>query len=424
MAATALLLAVFAGSPALAQTVDEVADQVGDAGFFIEAGLTADPSAISDDVARARNGGLRFGVVLLDEDPAGGAVTFAEAVLDRIGNGTVLVLSATGDGMVSTEVDQTAIGLALDRGAAAAEAAPAGQGDEAYVDAAVGSLLASSGRGDDQAPSSGGGSGTGLIILLVIVGGLVLLVWFAIWRGKKSSVASHARQVDTARTEIRSQLDAMANILLEITDLVSASTTSQDDTYLRQASATYTEAEEAYGTATDVGALEALADRLGEARWQLDAAAAIALGHEPPPQPPQEQRYQCFFDPTHGNATETAEIVTSAGKKTVRVCQEDAEKLRMGAQPQPRMIDVQGKRVPAPMAPKSHGGGGLDWLETFSILAGGAGQAASYDWGRPRRTTTMRTSSTATPSSPTRGSPPSTSSGTRARAGRTRRRKR
>jgi len=80
--------------------------------------------------------------------------------------------------------------------------------------------------------------------------------------------------------------------------------------------------------------------------------------------------------------------------------------------------------VPAPMAPKSHGGGGLDWLETFSILAGGAGQAASYDWGRPRRTTTMRTSSTATPSSPTRGSPPSTSSGTRARAGRTRRRKR
>ncbi|HEX9754918.1 MAG TPA: DUF6676 family protein, partial [Gemmatimonadales bacterium] len=116
MAATALLLAVLAGSPALAQTVDEVADQVGDAGFFIEAGLTADPSAISDDVARARNGGLRFGVVLLDEDPAGGAVTFAEAVLDRIGNGTVLVLSATGDGMVSTEVDQTAIGLALDRG--------------------------------------------------------------------------------------------------------------------------------------------------------------------------------------------------------------------------------------------------------------------------------------------------------------------
>jgi hypothetical protein len=417
----ALVLASAPAPPAFAQDADEVAAEVRDLGFFIEEGLSADPSAISEDVARARNGGLRFGVVLLDADPPGGAVTFAEAVLDRIGGGTVLVLSATGEGMVSTEVDQTAIDRALDRGAEAAGSAPVGQGDEAYVDAAVGSLLSTSGRGDDE-PASGGGSG--IFILVAIVGGLVLLVWFAMRKSKKSSAASHARQVDTARTEIRSQLDAMANILLEITDLVSASTTSQDDTYLRQASATYTEAEEAYGVATDLRALEDLADRLGEARWQLDAAAAIASGKEPPPQPPQEQRYQCFFDPTHGNATETAEIVTPAGRKTVRVCKEDAEKLRRGAQPQPRMIDVQGQRVPAPMAPKSHGGGGLDWLETFSILAGGAGQAASYDWGRPRRTTTARTSSTSTPSSPTRRSPPSTSSGTRARAGRTRRRKR
>ncbi|MDP2623170.1 MAG: hypothetical protein Q8Q29_05185, partial [Actinomycetota bacterium] len=270
-----LLLGLLPAFPAFAQTADEVSAEVRDRGYYIEEGLSADPSAISEDVARARNGGLRFGVVLLDADPSGGAVTFAEAVLDRIGGGTVLVLSATGEGMVSTEVDQTAIDRALDRGAEAAGSAPVGQGDEAYVDAAVGSLLPTSGRGDDE-PASGGGSG--IFILLAIVGGLVLLVWFAIRRGKKSSAASHARQVDTARTEIRSQLDAMANILLEITDLVSASTTSQDDTYLRQASATYTEAEDAYGAATDLRALEDLADRLGEARWQLDAAAAIASG--------------------------------------------------------------------------------------------------------------------------------------------------
>jgi len=208
---------------------------------------------------------------------------------------------------------------------------------------------------------------------------------------------------------------------------VSASDTSQDDTYLRQASATYTEAEEAFDGATDLRALADLSDRLDEARWQLDAAAAIAVGKEPPPQPPKEQRYQCFFDPTHPDATETAEITTAAGKQTVRVCKEDAEKLRRGAQPTPRMIDVEGRRVPAPMAPRSHGGGGLGWLDTFSILAGGAGQAASYDWGGSRTTASRRSGTTAsrrgTTTASSRSSSPPAPSGDRARGGSSKRRR-
>ncbi|MEX2419508.1 MAG: DUF6676 family protein, partial [Acidimicrobiia bacterium] len=402
---------------ALAQDADSVSAELEQFGFYVESGLDRNESEISDDVARARNAGFLFYAVLLDEDPAGGATTFADSLLNRLGVGTVLVLSASDEGMVSNELTQDEIETALDRGFAGSESG----GDEGYVSGVVDSITGTQAPAD---PVSGSGSGSGLLILVAIVGGLVLLVWLAIRKSKKSSSAANARAVEEARTEIRSQLDAMANILLEITDLVSASSTSQDDTYLRQASATYTEAEESFGTATDLRALESLSDRLGEARWQLDAAAAIASGQPPPDKPAKEQRYECFFDPTHSNATETAEISTPAGKKTVRVCREDAEKLRRGTQPQPRMIDVEGRRVPAPMAPRSHGGGGFSWLDTFSILAGGAGQAASYDWGGSRRTATRSSSTSRTPApQPTRRRP-STSSGTRSRAGRDRRRKR
>ncbi|HEX5631196.1 MAG TPA: DUF6676 family protein, partial [Acidimicrobiia bacterium] len=378
-----LLLALALATPAYAGVdVDAVADEVATDGLYVEPGLSADTAALNASIVRAGNAGVRLMVVLLDADPPGGAVTFADAVLDRVPDGTVLVLSASGEGIASTEFDEARLDQAIDRGFIAASEAPSGAGDEAYVSAVADVLTGTSTPTPPSSGSSGGGSG--LVLTGAIIGGLVLMVWYATRKGKKSAAASRERAITEARSEIRSQLDAMANTILEISDVVSATSDSQDDTYLRQASATYTEADDAYAAASDVRALEALSDRLDEARWQLDAAAAIAAGKPVPPQPPKEQRYVCFFDPTHPNATETAEITTPAGTQTVRVCAQDAEKLRRGTQPQPRMIDVSGRRVPAPMAPRSYGGGGFDWLDVFTILTGSGGGSQSYDWGGSR----------------------------------------
>jgi len=405
-----LVLALAPAAVAVAQTPDEVAQSVIDTGYYVAPGLGTDSASISASVARARNSGVLFMAVLLDDDPAGGATTFADAVLSRVGGGTVLVLSANGEGMSSSEFDQSQIETALDAGYAASDSG----GDAAYVSAVVDSLTGTS-AGPGEA-SSGGGS-TGLFILLAIVAVLVLIIWLAMRRGRKSAAAGHQSVIDEARAEIKAQLDAMANTLLDITDTVSASASPQDDTYLREASETFTAASDSFEQALDLKALEDLSDRLDKARWQLDAAAAIANGKPVPPEPPKEERYVCFFDPTHPNATETAQISTAAGTKTVRVCQADAEKLKRGEKPQPRMIDVGGQRVPAANAPRSYGGGGFDWLGAFSVLAGGMGQGASYDWGRSTRSTSTRTTS----STPGRRS---ASSSTVARAGRTRRRKR
>lgn len=427
-----LILAVLVSAlPALAQaSPSDAAASAGDRGYYVEDGVSVSESRIESAVTRANQAGLRFYAVILDANPVGGATTFASAVLDRIGSGTVLVLSASQEGIESTEFGQTELERALD---AAFEATD----DEGYVSAVVDSLLGeaagATGSQTTSTSDSGGGSKTGLFVLLAVVAGLVGLVWFVIRRQKKAAEASLEESVDEARAELQSQLDSMANTILEISDRVSASDSREDNRYLEEAGATYSAVLEEFEQAQDLRSLEALSDRVDEARWQLDAAAALAAGKPVPPKPEKEQRYQCFFDPTHKDATEIAEIRTSAGTKKVRVCEEDAEKLRRGQRPEPRMIEVGGRRVPAPQAPRSYGGGGFGGLDILSVLVGGMAQSRSYDWartsGRGRgafgtSTRASTSSSSSGRSSASRSSSSRRSGSSRSRVGRTRRRRR
>jgi hypothetical protein len=415
-AAGLLFVLVFAAAPAFAQpTSDEVAAQVAETGFFIDEGLPASPSSISASVSRARNAGIKLFVVLLDADPPGGATTFADAVFDRTGgNGTVLVLSDSGEGIASSEFDQRTLENALDH------ALGSSSDDEGYVSALVDHLIDPS----VATPERGGG---GRVLLIVLIALVALIVW-GIRRAGRTAKRRDEQLLDEARGELQAQIGSVANKLLDISDIVSASDTKKDDTYLRQAAATFTEVESAYAQVADLHDLEELSDRLDVARWELEAAEAIAFGREVPPKPEPQQRYVCFFDPTHGDASETAQIRTATGKRTVRVCKADAALLRRGKQPEPRMVTVDGLQVPSPAAPKSHGGSGFDGLDLFTILTRGAA-AASYDWGVRRRGSpstwssgASRTSGSGSRSSTARRSSTRSSPGSSSRAGRTRRR--
>lgn len=407
LALAVIFVLVSTAAPAWAATAEEAAAAAEAGGYYLESGVAADPGDIARSVQRARGAGVELFVILLDDDPPGGADEFAEAVLDVLGTGTVLVLSATEDGSDSTEFDAAVRGDAQDH------AFEAGGGDEGFVAAFVDYLTG-------EAGDSGGGSG-GWWILLIVVAVPILLIWWLWRRQKRKSEEAQRRQVSEARTEIEGQLSAMANTILEITDHVSATETREDNEYLRQASATFNEANDAFPAAQDLATLEDLSDRLDEARWQLDAAQALAEGRPVPAEPEREERHACFFDPTHRGPFEDAELRTSAGTKSVRVCRDDAERLRRGEEARPRMIEVGGRGVPASTAPRSHGGGGMGGLDLFSILVGGMGQARSYDWrGRavPRRR--------AAPPPPARREAPrrSTPSQARGKVGRRRRRRR
>jgi hypothetical protein len=145
-----------------------------------------------------------------------------------------------------------------------------------------------------------------------------------------------------------------------------------------EATSTYQRAQDELERATAARQLEAVSDDLDHARWQIESARALLEGRNPPPSPENDEA--CFFDPTHGAGTDVARIETSAGEREVRVCSYCATKLRSGQTPQPRMIEVGGQRVPAAKAPRSYGGGGMDWLDDFSVVFGD--MRRPYGWGR------------------------------------------
>ncbi len=404
------LLALLVAVPALAATPDDAEADLRDRGFYVEPGARRiDEAALSDLIGELGNRGIRLAVAILDEDPAGGATTFADASVDRLGSATVIVLTRSDlVGVASEQFTQAELEAALNM------ADEAGGDDLSYVTNFAEGLREIV-AGDEVepsatvAPSEGGGAG-GLILLLLVVGGLVLVVVLVVRRGNKKRQERVATELEEARGEIQKELDAMANDILDLADVVTTSGSEQAVGYYQQASAVYEASEEEFAKAQDFAALEAYAAKLDLASWQLQAARALAQGEEPPPKPAPQTSARCFFDPTHRGPFESAQIRTAAGSKQVQVCQVDAEKLRNGQVPEARTIRVGNRQVPAPMAPRSRGGGGFNWMDAFSILVGGMGSGVPVRWGGgrrarpPRRATRTSGSATSWPGRTSRSS--------------------
>lgn len=377
---------VLVAAPASAQTTIDAAVAVSEEGFYLGPGTSISESRVSDLVSGARDRGFRLSLVVLDESPAGGPTTFAGGIVDAIG-GPATVIVLTEDGFVGYETvgefDRADVEAALN----AADAA--GGSDLTYLTNVVEALTGATAPvpAPTQAPapvpapaSSGGGSG--LWILLIFVGGFIAIAWFVMRKSKKASEARAEGDVQGARTEIQSQLNSMANDILDLADRVRLGG-PKAVAFFEAGSGVYEKASEEFEKATTFAQLEALSDRLDEAAWQLDSSQAILDGDPMPPKPRKEMA-RCFFDPTHRGPMVEATIKTSAGSREVRVCKADAAKLAAGQRPDPRMIDVGGRRVPAPRAPKSHGGGGFGGMDLLSILVGGASQALPDLLGRKR----------------------------------------
>lgn len=378
--------------PALAAEPLDVAQDLAEQGYSLESGVDIDGAEARELVSAARRAGSAFFLVVLSEDPNGGATFFAEQVLgillanDVTPGGTVAVVTPTEIGYVA----QDDIYDSTDLDAAADFANDVGGDDLRYTTAFVQGLGVDVGAQvtttvPGSSSTGGGGGGSGFIVFLVIVGVIGLGVW---WLARRSRKQQSARSVDAlteAKAEIRVQLDAVANDVLDLEDRVRVADNDQADLYYQQASATYSSASDVFEKVTELGQLETVSDALDDAAWQLDAAEAILDGRPVPPKPPKEQPGRCFFDPTHKPPYEDATIETSAGNKTVKVCRVDGAKLRQGRMPDSRMINVGGRRVPASQAPRSHGGLGFGGMDLLNILVSGAGMAMGNQRRRSRR---------------------------------------
>ncbi len=387
-------LALLIASPARAgaQDLDDIVEQVELRGYYVEPGADADVNELERIAAEAEDSGSPAAIVVLALEADGGDDLLAADVFDRSGAfDTVVVVSDSGVGAFSVFedaqlADSLDAALAVGRG---------GGSNEAVVEAFVDELprAAEVPSGDEQgADSGGGGSGFWWVLLvLVVVGGAV---WFFVARRRRRQGVD---DVEVARSEIREQLDAIANEIVENQDPVELSGNEEAIAYYRQANTTYAEAIEQLETTTELLALAELNHRVDRARWELEAAEALAEGRPVPPEPEPDKPVACFFDPTHKPGTEEAVVRTPAGDQEVAVCASCADKLRRGERPTPREITVRGRRVPAAKAPQSHGGRGMGGLGMFEVVLGGLGSilggalgggsrrssgGVSLDWGK------------------------------------------
>ena len=371
-----LLLVLLTAGPAAAQTPAEIAEIVAVQGYYVEPGAEPVNEAELIELANTmQNRGYNFVAVVLAEDPSGGAPAFASAIVDQFSVGaTVVVLTPVRLASDSTEFSN-------------AELVRAGEDSLDIFDNDVndGFTLFADNLTPGVAVGGGSGSGSGFPFgLLFIVGAIVLFVFWVVRRQTKVEKQRKVEDISEAQAEIKHQLDEIANLILEETDAIRVSEHEGAAEHLQKASQTYADALDLYERTTKLEQLETISDALDRARWQLQAAIAIRDGREVPPEPVKE-RATCFFDPVHAPATETAVLKTSAGQREVKVCPTDAERLRRGQQPQPRQINVGGRPIPAPMAPKSYGGGGFGMMDIFEVILGGMAASGGFGGvGRPK----------------------------------------
>jgi len=267
MVGIALLAAVFAAG---ATAPGDIAVVVADEGYFIEAGSDATPAVVSRAVSDGRSaGGLLYVVVLADE-PSGGATTYADAVLDDVPRqeGTVLVVAPETVGWSSDNDVWTT--EELDR---ALEASLDGTTSDDVVTAFVSELTD---------PATSGGSG---LVVVAIVLGIAGVIGGLVWWSRRRKARGMAEALTSLKRRAQEQIDALANDILDDEDEVREAGDAVASDHFDAAAAIYRDAGDRLSAAATAEDVLAVSTDVDKGIWHLDAAEAILDGRPIPPEP-------------------------------------------------------------------------------------------------------------------------------------------
>ena len=365
------MCAVFFGvTAALAAEPDEVAAEIADDGVFVEAGASTTDAEIGALVREARNDGENLSIVVLSDEPVSGAVTFADAVVDRAGNVLVVVIAPesvgyAGTGDVYTVDDlENALDAAFERG-----------GDDGdFARSIVESLTGRSVDVADPVPAgSSGGGGSGFVFFVVIA---VVVVGGVLWvrsRSKKREAEAATSRIDAAKAEVQRRIDDVANDLLEMEDEVRVADNPRADRFYNEAGDTYRAVSDAYPAATTPVELIDLSNRLDVAIWQLDTAEAILDGTDLPERP-EPRRLEPERAPERTIDTSRLPAPSSYERRPSRRSSYGAGSSMMDTLLQLGLAYAAGRRS-SPSRRPSSGGGGLGGL--FGGLGGRPGSSQS-----------------------------------------------
>jgi hypothetical protein len=295
------LVALFSLVFVVAAAPSDIASEVATTGFHVDSGTSATEICVSESVADARFSGGNLSIIVLVDEPAGGATAFAGALLAELDVfGTVLVVAPD---TVGYEEDES-FWSTEDLDAAVAKSLTVAS-DNDVVRTFVNTLTGGSGT-CSSASVAGKSSWGPIAFFLIVIGG----VGFLIWRSVRSARGRRAKQWAEAKIPVQRQIDAIANDILEIETEVKV---AGDD----EATRNFIEATEAFATAGerlaathDAAALVDLSFELDLTIWRLDCAEAILDGNPLPPEPTKPE-------PAVPPPTQTASTRESSQSSTI-----------------------------------------------------------------------------------------------------------
>ena len=281
------LFAAVAALSLIAATPQEALPGLEANGYYIEEGAAATEGVVSDAVFEGRSDGGRLYMVVLAEEPPGGAPTFSDSVLDLLGEGYVVTVAPESVGFAGDGSHWSA-----DAMNAAVDDSLSGGSDDDVVMRFIESLTGQSvggGQPSGGAASSGGGIP---ILWILLIGGVLFAVWyFASMRNRGRRTVEKLGEV---RGLARGKLDEVANDILEMEDEIAVSDDSQAKEHYQRASKMYAQAMEDVQAASTIPAMLEVSEELDLAIWELDCAEAILDGKPKPakPEPPRPESMQ------------------------------------------------------------------------------------------------------------------------------------
>ena len=281
------LLVVAVSLLLVAATGDQVVPELEANGYYIEPGSAASEQVVSDAVFEGRSDGGRLYLVVLSAEPPGGATTFSDSMLDRLGTGYVVTVAPETVGFAGDGTFWSA-----DEMNAAIDASLEGGSDDQVVELFISELTGAGvvpSPGDEE-PADGGG-GFGWIWLVVIAGG-ALLIFSAMRKSSKKRAELATSELEKVKTMAKAKLAEVANDIIEMEHEVELSDNREVKAHYQSASATYTEVlarTEKHPSPAEM--LDVIRD-LDVAIWELDVAEALLDGkpvpEKPKPPPPKQ----------------------------------------------------------------------------------------------------------------------------------------
>jgi hypothetical protein len=207
-----------------------------------------------------------------------------------------------------------------------------------------------------------------LVLVLIVLGGLTAVAVAAGKSGKKRELARAEAEVAPVKKLAEEDVTALGVELQDLdVDLAGHELDPGANADYQRALDAYESAKVAAAGLTRAEDVKNVTEILEDGRYAMACVRARVAG-EPLPQ----RRPPCFFDPRHGLSVEDVDWAPSGGAvRQVPACALDAERVKVGADPDVRQVMVGSRRVPyweggrayRPYAQGYFGGFGfLDWM--------------------------------------------------------------